>query len=44
MHADQIIVLDAGSIAGIGTHQRLLADCEAYHEFVESQLGEGAAA
>jgi ATP-binding cassette subfamily B protein len=40
MHADQIIVLDAGSITGIGTHDELLADCAAYREMATSQLGE----
>jgi ABC-type multidrug transport system fused ATPase/permease subunit len=44
MDADQIIVLDGGSIAGTGTHQQLLADCPTYREIVASQLGEGAAA
>jgi ATP-binding cassette subfamily B protein len=44
MHADQIIVLDGGGIAGIGTHQQLLARCEPYREIVASQLGEGVAA
>ncbi|HEY7142662.1 MAG TPA: ABC transporter ATP-binding protein [Streptosporangiaceae bacterium] len=44
MHADQIIVLDAGRLAGIGTHRELLADCGQYREIVVSQLGEGAAA
>jgi ABC-type multidrug transport system fused ATPase/permease subunit len=44
MHADQIIVLDAGRVAGIGTHHQLLADCGPYREIVVSQLGEGAAA
>jgi ABC-type multidrug transport system fused ATPase/permease subunit len=43
MHADQIIVIDAGSVVGIGSHRRLLADCWPYREIVESQLGEGAA-
>jgi ABC-type multidrug transport system fused ATPase/permease subunit len=43
MHADQIIVIDAGSVVGIGTHRQLLADCGPYQETVESQLGEGAA-
>ncbi|HEY1622460.1 MAG TPA: ABC transporter ATP-binding protein [Streptosporangiaceae bacterium] len=42
MHAEQIIVLDAGSIAGIGTHEQLLADCVPYQEIIASQLGEAA--
>jgi ABC-type multidrug transport system fused ATPase/permease subunit len=44
MHADQIIVLDEGRIAGIGTHDELLARCSPYGEIVMSQLGEGVAA
>jgi ABC-type multidrug transport system fused ATPase/permease subunit len=44
MHADQIIVLDAGRISGIGTHQQLLGDCEPYQEIAASQLGDGVAA
>jgi ABC-type multidrug transport system fused ATPase/permease subunit len=44
MHADQIIVLDEGRIAGIGTHQQLLTACPPYREIVTSQLGEGVAA
>jgi ATP-binding cassette subfamily B protein len=44
LHADQIIVLDEGRIAGIGTHRELLGSCEAYREIVLSQLGEDAAA
>jgi ABC-type multidrug transport system fused ATPase/permease subunit len=43
MHADQIIVLDAGGVVGIGTHQQLLTDCRPYRETVSSQLGEGVA-
>ena len=37
-HADQIIVLDEGKIAGLGTHEQLLTSCGAYREIVESQL------
>ena len=36
--ADQIIVLDAGRITGIGTHSELLDSCQTYREIVESQL------
>jgi len=39
MTADQIIVLDDGKIAGIGTHKQLLADCELYRDIYDSQLG-----
>ena len=38
MHADQILVLDDGRIAGIGTHEQLLAQCEVYREIYESQF------
>ncbi len=38
MDADQIIVLDEGQIAGIGTHQELMKTCEVYSEIVSSQL------
>jgi ATP-binding cassette subfamily B multidrug efflux pump len=44
MHANRIIVLDDGQIAGIGTHHELLRSCESYREIVVSQLGEDAAA
>jgi len=44
MHADRIIVLDEGSIAGMGTHSELLTSCLPYREIVVSQLGEEAAA
>ncbi|RJE47536.1 MULTISPECIES: ABC transporter ATP-binding protein [unclassified Dehalobacter] len=40
MDADQIIVLDNGQIAGIGTHKELLSSCEVYREIVSSQLSE----
>jgi ATP-binding cassette subfamily B multidrug efflux pump len=36
--ADQIIVLDEGKIAGIGTHQTLLKTCLPYQQIVDSQL------
>ncbi|MDR2615330.1 MAG: ABC transporter ATP-binding protein/permease, partial [Oscillospiraceae bacterium] len=38
MHAHRIIVLDAGRIVGMGTHEELLKTCEAYREIAESQL------
>ncbi|MFJ5624082.1 ABC transporter ATP-binding protein [Peribacillus loiseleuriae] len=38
--ADQIIVLDNGHIAGIGTHKELLQTNDVYREIVESQLSE----
>jgi len=41
MHADRIIVLEDGSIAGIGSHEDLLRTSETYREIVASQLGEG---
>ncbi|MFZ0173504.1 MAG: ABC transporter ATP-binding protein [Acidimicrobiales bacterium] len=44
MHADRIIVLDDGRIAGMGTHEELLASSHPYREIVVSQLGEDAAA
>jgi ATP-binding cassette subfamily B multidrug efflux pump len=37
-HADQIIVLDDGTIAGLGTHEELMGTCETYREIVYSQL------
>ncbi len=40
LHADQIIVLDDGRIAGIGKHENLLQTCEAYQEIAKSQLSE----
>lgn len=36
-HADKIIVLDDGEIAGMGTHEELLAGCEVYQEIYYSQ-------
>jgi len=37
-HADQIIVLDDGEIAGIGTHEELLSGCTVYQEIYYSQF------
>ncbi|MGW4353132.1 ABC transporter ATP-binding protein [Nocardia sp. NPDC004582] len=36
--ADQIVVLEDGAMAGIGTHDQLLLDCNEYREIVESQF------
>jgi ATP-binding cassette subfamily B protein len=44
MRADRIIVLDAGRVVGIGTHEELMQSCEPYREIVDSQLGEAAVA
>lgn len=38
MHADQIVVLDDGCVAGIGTHEELLKNCEVYQEIYYSQF------
>ena len=38
MHADQIIVLDDGDVAGMGTHDELLKNCEVYQEIYYSQF------
>jgi len=38
MHADRIVVLDAGAVVGIGAHRDLLETCETYREIVFSQL------
>ncbi len=40
LHADQIIVLEEGEVAGIGTHQELMECCETYQEIARSQLSE----
>ncbi|MDD3402544.1 MAG: ABC transporter ATP-binding protein [Hespellia sp.] len=40
LHAEQIIVLDDGEIAGIGTHRELLHNCEVYQQIATSQLSE----
>ncbi len=36
-HADKIIVLDDGEVAGIGTHEKLLDQCQVYREIYDSQ-------
>ena len=36
--ADKIIVMDDGQVAGIGTHEQLLENCEIYREIYESQF------
>ena len=41
MHADRIIVLEDGAIAGMGTHDELMRTSETYREIVASQFGEG---
>ena len=40
LHAEQIIVLDDGKVAGIGTHKELLKNCETYYQIAASQLSE----
>jgi ATP-binding cassette subfamily B multidrug efflux pump len=44
LHADRIVVLDEGRVAGIGTHQELMVTCETYREIVLSQVTEEEAA
>ena len=39
-HADKIIVLDDGEVAGIGTHDMLMQSCEVYREIYYSQYPE----
>ena len=38
MDADQIVVLDQGTIVGLGTHRELMSTCEVYKEIAASQL------
>jgi ABC-type multidrug transport system fused ATPase/permease subunit len=41
-NADKIIVLDDGEIAGMGSHEELIENCDIYREIYESQYGKGA--
>ena len=38
LHADQIIVLDNGKIAGIGKHDELMESCAVYRDIAQSQM------
>ena len=40
LHAEQIVVLNEGKIAGIGTHEELMTSCPTYQEIARSQLSE----
>ena len=40
MSADKIIVLDDGSVCGVGNHNQLLEQCDVYKEIYTSQFGE----
>ena len=40
LNAEQIIVLDEGRVAGMGTHSELLEHCEVYQQIAASQLSE----
>ena len=40
LRADRIVVLENGEVAGIGTHEELMASCETYREIVLSQVTE----
>lgn len=42
-HADQIVVLHEGHMAGIGTYEELMQTCKVYQEIYESQTKEGEA-
>ena len=43
LHADKIIVLEDGEVAGIGTHGELLESCPVYKEIHDSQISKGGA-
>lgn len=38
--AEQIVVMDEGKVAGIGTHDQLMECCDVYREIALSQLSE----
>lgn len=40
LHADKIMVLDNGAVAGCGTHKELMESCEVYRQIARSQLSE----
>ena len=40
LNADQILVLDDGKMAGLGTHRELMKNCEVYRQIAMSQLSE----
>ena len=40
LNADQILVLDDGKMAGLGTHKELMKNCEVYRQIAMSQLSE----
>ncbi|HIS56528.1 MAG TPA: ABC transporter ATP-binding protein [Candidatus Fimimorpha excrementavium] len=40
IHADKILVLDEGEVAGMGTHKELLQTCPVYQQIAKSQLSE----
>ena len=42
-HADQIVVLDDGRVAGVGSHEALLDSCQVYREIYDSQFKKEAA-
>ncbi|NLJ73405.1 MAG: ABC transporter ATP-binding protein, partial [Firmicutes bacterium] len=42
LHAEQIIVLEAGRVVGRGTHDELMESCQVYREIVASQFSEEA--
>ena len=41
LHASQIVVLDEGEIAGIGTHEYLMENCDVYRDIARSQMKGG---